>query len=58
MAELYVCGMCEKPEKDCACDRYCWLCLGEYNVRLCHDGNFYCQDCREACDLEAQLQTH
>jgi hypothetical protein len=23
---------------------------------LCEDGQYYCQPCREACDLEAQYQ--
>lgn len=35
----------------CKCDRYCWLCQGLYGVRLCVDGQYYCPDCREACDI-------
>lgn len=43
--------LCEKPEAQCTCDRYCCLCLGQFGIRLCEDGRFYCPDCREACDL-------
>ncbi len=45
-----LCANCEKPESDCTCDRYCWVCKGQYGVRLCTDGQYYCPDCREACD--------
>jgi hypothetical protein len=24
--------------------------MGEHDVRLCNDGLYYCQECREACD--------
>ena len=54
MAQKYVCAQCEKPEDNCSCQRYCVLCQGEHNVRLVQDGNFYCLDCREACDFQAQ----
>ena len=53
MAE-YRCYGCEKPERECKCDRYCSLCQGNDNVRLCRDGMYYCSGCREACDFEAQ----
>ena len=43
--------MCEKPERACACDRYCCLCSGQHGIRLCSDGLYYCPDCREACDV-------
>ena len=46
-----VCSACEKPERQCNCDRYCWLCKGQYGIRLCEDGQYYCPDCREACDI-------
>jgi hypothetical protein len=54
MAEAYRCMQCELTEEHCRCDRYCNLCMGEYQVRLCFDGLYYCVDCREACDLQAQ----
>ena len=54
MAKEYVCGVCDMPEYRCGCDKYCWLCQSEYEVRLCEDGQYYCPPCREACDLEAQ----
>ncbi len=46
-----LCSMCDKPEKNCSCDKYCTICKGSYNIRLCEDGNYYCPDCREGCDM-------
>jgi hypothetical protein len=49
---------CNQPENRCRCDcqRFCVLCQGEHQVRLVKDGNYYCLDCREACDYEAQAK--
>ena len=46
-----VCMVCDKPERTCTCDRYCCLCKSTYGIRMCVDGQYYCQDCREACDI-------
>ncbi len=54
MAQAYVCAVCDLTEDRCQCDKYCCLCQGFHNVRLCQDGQYYCLDCREACDLQAQ----
>ena len=54
MAEPYKCGICDLEEARCLCDKFCCLCHGANNVRLCNDGLWYCIDCREACDLQAQ----
>ena len=54
MAEKFRCNICDLEESRCECDRYCWLCQGGNNVRLCQDGQYYCLDCREACELHAQ----
>ena len=54
MADPYICFTCEKEEARCVCDKFCSLCQGENNVRLCQDGLYYCLDCREACDFQAQ----
>jgi len=54
MADRFKCGVCELTEDTCKCERYCGLCQGLHNVRLCNDGQYYCIDCREACDLQAQ----
>ena len=51
MVEQVLCTLCEKPEVDCKCDRYCCFCKGQYHIRMCVDGQFYCPDCREACDI-------
>ncbi|PYU35125.1 MAG: hypothetical protein DMG28_03765 [Acidobacteria bacterium] len=51
MAEQVFCTQCDKPETQCACERYCWVCKGQYGIRLCVDGLYYCPDCREACDV-------
>ncbi|HTK94796.1 MAG TPA: hypothetical protein VL382_04095 [Terriglobales bacterium] len=59
MADRFICGQCDLPEEKCLCDKYCGLCQGLNNVRLCQDGQYYCLDCREACDLQAQeIQSH
>ena len=54
MAEKFICVVCDKDEGQCKCDRYCTLCQGENNIRLCQDGQYYCLDCREICDFAAQ----
>ena len=54
MAERFICNVCDLPEETCLCEKYCGLCQGLHNVRLCMDGLYYCLDCREACDLQAQ----
>jgi sulfur transfer complex TusBCD TusB component (DsrH family) len=50
MAERYICNSCEKVEEYCKCDRYCYLCQSEHEVRLVENGCYYCLECREACD--------
>jgi len=45
-----LCLQCDKPERDCTCEKYCCFCQSQLNVRLCMDGMYYCPDCREACD--------
>ena len=42
---------CDKPEYQCSCEKYCTICKGQLNVKLCADGLYYCPDCREACDV-------
>jgi hypothetical protein len=49
--ERVVCIQCDLPADRCVCDKYCCLCKGTYGVRLCVDGQYYCPDCREACDV-------
>ncbi len=51
MEGTVLCSHCDKREEDCACDRYCNICKGQYNIRLCMDGLYYCPDCREACEV-------
>jgi hypothetical protein len=46
-----VCSQCDKPEEQCTCQRYCCVCSGEYGIRLCNDGLYYCPECREACEV-------
>jgi hypothetical protein len=53
------CVTCEMIEERCECDRYCYICMGQHGVRLCEDGLYYCEACREACDYTPQdLGTH
>jgi hypothetical protein len=46
-----VCTQCDKTEEYCRCDKYCTICKGQHNVKLCADGLYYCPECREACDV-------
>ena len=55
MPKEFVCSICELPEYRCACEKYCWLCQSEHDIRLCEDGQYYCPPCREACDMSAQF---
>jgi sulfur transfer complex TusBCD TusB component (DsrH family) len=50
MVERFLCSTCEQVEEQCKCDRYCYLCMSEDDVRLTSDGCYYCLVCREACD--------
>ena len=47
------CVQCDKPESNCDCEKYCYFCQSQLNIRLCHDGLYYCQACREACDYKS-----
>lgn len=49
MAENWKCMQCDKEEQRCECVKYCCLCQGSDNPRLCADGLYYCRDCREIC---------
>lgn len=55
MADNYRCSVCDLEESRCQCDKYCFMCQGGHDVRLCQDGLYYCLECREACDLYAQV---
>ena len=50
----YICTVCNQPEESCECQRYCMLCQSEDGVRLCDDGCYYCDACRDACDFKAE----
>ena len=54
MAEPYKCAVCDQTEANCTCNKYCALCQGDHDVRLVQDGMYYCLECREACDFQAQ----
>jgi len=48
------CAQCEMIEEKCDCEKYCCLCQGQVDIRLCQDGLFYCPPCFEACDYKTQ----
>jgi hypothetical protein len=52
--KIFICSACDQPEELCKCDRYCALCNADYGIRLAEDGQYYCADCREACDYNTQ----
>ena len=45
---------CDMPEDKCACEKYCAFCQGQTEIRLCHDGLYYCPPCREAAEYKTQ----
>jgi hypothetical protein len=47
-----LCAQCERHENDCACEKFCVYCQSQLDVRLCTDGLFYCEACRNACDYK------
>lgn len=51
------CLDCECYEERCHCERYCCLCQSQLDARLCNDGLYYCQACREACDYKTENVT-
>jgi len=46
----FLCMQCDSTEEKCQCEKYCCTCQSQIDVRLCEDGLYYCQPCREACD--------
>lgn len=50
----YICTLCYKTEQECQCERFCTLCRSSEGVRLCIDGCYYCEVCREACDFAVE----
>jgi hypothetical protein len=50
------CCVCEQPEKECTCVKYCALCHADTGLRLTQDGQYYCTECREACEYKTQEQ--
>ena len=52
--KIFHCCACGEPEDRCHCVKYCALCHADYGVRLTEDGQYYCLDCREACDYQTQ----
>ena len=58
MTERFHCAICDLPESRCICEKYCNLCQSEHQVRLCHDGQWYCLECREACDLSPEKEAY
>jgi hypothetical protein len=52
----FKCCVCDQTEDRCHCPKYCALCHSDYGTRLTEDGQYYCTDCREACDYKTQEQ--
>jgi hypothetical protein len=51
------CLVCDQTEDRCTCIiKYCALCHSDYTLRLTEDGQYYCAECREACDYRTQDQ--
>lgn len=49
-SKKFICLQCDLIEEKCVCDKYCSVCQSQLDIRLCEDGLYYCQPCREACD--------
>ncbi len=54
--KVFSCSRCDQPEDQCDCARSCALCHSSYGIRLCEDGLYYCNDCRDDCDYRTQEQ--
>jgi hypothetical protein len=54
MSERFKCMVCDMVEERCECDKYCGICQGFHQVRLCADGQYYCLECRESCDYRPE----
>jgi hypothetical protein len=54
----YHCQLCDRTEKRCECYKYCCMCYGEYKVRMGEDGLYYCEACREACEIRLPDEEH
>jgi hypothetical protein len=54
MPARFHCAVCDAVEERCACEKYCYICQGENEIRLVADGCYYCLECREACDYEPE----
>jgi len=52
--KIFQCCACGQTEDRCQCVKYCALCHADHGVRLTEDGQYYCLDCREACDFQTQ----
>jgi hypothetical protein len=52
----FTCQQCDGTEDKCTCTKYCCLCNGLEGVRLCGDGLFYCEPCREVCDYQPETR--
>lgn len=50
----FQCAQCDMSEERCECEKYCCFCQAQIDARLCADGLYYCQACREACDMKPQ----
>ncbi len=50
----FLCMQCDMPEEKCQCEKYCAFCQGQAEIRLCHDGLYYCPPCREAAEYKTQ----
>ena len=50
----FLCMQCDMPEEKCECEKYCSFCQGQTEIRLCHDGLYYCPPCREAAEYKTQ----
>jgi len=48
---ITLCAQCDKPESQCNCEKYCCYCKAQFDVHLGVDGLYYCNACREACEV-------
>ncbi len=58
MSVRFRCADCDEVEERCKCDKFCYICQGEHEVRLVQDGCYYCLECREACDYEPEPKSN
>src|SRR5438309_3032971 len=50
-----VCVQCDMPEERCSCEKYCTICKGQHNIRLCFFFSSRRRHTRWNCDWSSDV---